>query len=119
MLGSNFLRSLVRDMVAGADDLEIVGELDDQPGAEVELLQAAVRTQPDFVIVAVRAPEVADVHLQLLERRPRMKILAVAAGRDGASLWELQPHRKVFVEISPEMLLHAIRGPDWTVVGVS
>jgi hypothetical protein len=30
VLGSNFVRSLVRDMVADADDLEIVGELDDE-----------------------------------------------------------------------------------------
>src|SRR3954451_6496031 len=118
MLGSNFVRSLVREMVAEADDLEIVGELDDEPGAELTLLEIAMATRPDFVVVAMRAPEVADVHLQLLERCPRTKVLAVAAGSDGASLWELQPQRRLFVEISPETLRKAIRESDWTAAGV-
>lgn len=119
MLGSNFVRSLVRDIVSGADDLEIVGELDDEPGAEHKLLAESERTRPDFVIVALREPEVADVHLRLLERRPLMKVLAVAGqGRD-AHLWELQPERELLGQISPERLLSAIREPDWRHASVS
>ncbi len=119
MLGSNFVRSLVRDIVSGAADLEIVGELDDEPGAERRLLTEAERTQADFVILALREPEVADVHLQLLERRPLMKVLAVAGQGQDAHLWELQPERELLGQISPERLLSAIREPDWRHAGVS
>jgi chemotaxis response regulator CheB len=120
MLGSNFMRSLVRDMVSAAGDLEIVGELDDRPGAEAELVRVAARQHPDFVMLAVREPELADVHFQLLEECPRVKVLAVTGGPAGdAVLWELQPHRKLFGEISPETLLQAFRGPEWRVVNAS
>jgi DNA-binding NarL/FixJ family response regulator len=119
MLGSNFVRSLVHDIVSCSDDLEIVGELRDEPGAERRLLAEAERTQADFVILALREPEVADVHLQLLERRPLMKVLAVAGEGHDAHLWELQPQRELLGQISPERLLSAIREPDWRHAGVS
>jgi DNA-binding NarL/FixJ family response regulator len=119
MFGSNFLRSLVRDIVAAADDLEIVGELDDTPGAESRLLAEAERTKPDFVIVALADPGAAEMHLQLLERRPLMKVLAVAGPEHDAHLWELQPHLEMLGQISPERLLSAIRAPDWRHAGVS
>jgi len=119
MLGSNFLRSLVRDMVSAADDLEIVGELNDEPGAELELLDAAVRLRPDFVIVAVKEPELADVHLKLLEQRPRMKVLAVAGAGHEALLWKLQPTRELVGSMSSERLLKEIRADNWESASVS
>jgi hypothetical protein len=111
------LRSLVREVVSGVDGLEIVGEVDDRSGAERELLELAAVREADFAIVAPQTPEVADIHLQLLARHARMKVLAIANGRDGASLWELQPQWREFVAISPGMLVDAIREADWTVAG--
>jgi DNA-binding NarL/FixJ family response regulator len=119
MFGSNFLRSLVREMLLLASDVEIVGEINDEPGAESTLLYEADRTRPDFVIIGLPEPTVADVHLRLLERRPLMKVLAVTGPRRDAHLWELQPHLEMLGQISPERLLEQIRQPDWRHAGVS
>jgi AmiR/NasT family two-component response regulator len=109
VFGPPFLQSLGRDIVADAADVEIVGELEADPAA----LDRASDTKADFVIVAVRDPELADVHLRLLEQRPRAKVLAVAGGEDEPSLWYLRPHREMLGETSSETLLGAIRRPDW------
>ncbi len=115
VFGSKFLRSLVRDIVAEAGDLEIVGELAAKPG----VLDASADTEADFVIVSVRDPALADIHVQLLDRRPRARVLAVAGSGEEASLWELCPTRTLIGDISPETLLDAIRRPDWRSVRAS
>jgi DNA-binding NarL/FixJ family response regulator len=111
ILGSPFLRSLVRKLLPPVPDVEIVAELD--TGEEARLAATTGETEADFVIVAVREPALSDIHLDLLEQRPRVKVLAVAGNRNDAFLWELRPEHKVYGEISPEALLEAIRRPDW------
>jgi DNA-binding NarL/FixJ family response regulator len=114
VLGPPFLRSLVQEIVADADDVEVVGELD----GDGELLEAAVRTDAGFVIVAVGDPASSEVQLDLLAHRPLTKVLALAGeGRD-AVLWELRPERALLGEISSDRLLSAIRAPDWRTTGV-
>jgi DNA-binding NarL/FixJ family response regulator len=114
VVGPPFLCSLVREIVADADDVEVVGELDDDGG----LIAAVAQRDADFVIVAVGDLAHGDVQLDLLERRPRAKVLALAGeGRD-AVLWELRPQRARLGEISPDTLLAAIRSPDWKAAGV-
>lgn len=114
MLGPPFLRSLVREIVADAADVAVVAELDGDEG----LLEAAVRTDADFVIVAVGDPVGTDVQLDLLERRPLTKVLALAGEGRHAVLWELRPERACLGEISSDTLLSAIRSPDWRATGV-
>ncbi len=109
VFGSKFLRSLVRDIVADAGDVEIVGERDSEPGT----VDAEAATDADFVIVSVRDPALADIHLTLLDQRPSARVLAVAGSGEEASLWELCPTRTRIGDISPETLLGAIRRPDW------
>jgi DNA-binding NarL/FixJ family response regulator len=115
VFGSHFLRSLVRDIVEATPDLELVGEGD----AEREAIDAAAGTPADSVIVAVRDPALAGIHLQLLEQRPLAKVLAVAGRGEEASLWQLCPEQELIGDISPETLLEAIRRPDWKSVHAS
>ena len=116
VFGSHFLQSLVREFVADAADVEIVAELEAEPAA----IEAVSGTEADFVIVAVRNPELADVHLRLLEQRPLAKVLAVAGGEHEPSLWYLRPHREMLGDTSSDTLLGAIRRrPDWMSVHAS
>lgn len=115
VLGSPFLRSLVRTIVADADDLELADELD----PESDVLDAAGRTDADFVIVGVRDLLQQDLYLQLLEQRPRIKVLAVDGEGHDASLWELRPQRTLLGEISAQKLLEAIRSGDWRSAAVA
>ena len=113
MLGPPFLRSLVREIIADADDVEVVSELDHGE----RLLETAAQTEADFVILAVDDAANSDVQLDLLERRPLAKVLALAGRGRNAVLWELRPERVRLGEISSDTLLAAIRSLDWRTTG--
>jgi DNA-binding NarL/FixJ family response regulator len=114
VLGSSFLRSLVREIVAGAEDLEICSEVDaTELDIDSALCDAAAQSDADFVIVALGDRSLDPVYLRLLEERPRAKVLAVAGDGRTAWLWELRPRRTLLGEISPESLLGAIRSTAW------
>jgi DNA-binding NarL/FixJ family response regulator len=115
VFGSHFVRSLVRDIVEATPDLRLVGEGNAEPVA----IDAAAGTAADFVIVSVRDPALAGIHLQLLEERPLARVLAVAGSGEEASLWQLRPEQELIGDISPETLLEAIRRPDWRSVRAS
>jgi DNA-binding NarL/FixJ family response regulator len=115
VFGSHFLRSIVREIVGETPDVEIVGEGE----ASATALAAAAATPADFVVVSVRDSALAAAHLDLLEQRPRARVLALAAIGEDASLWELCPEHELIRDISPEGLREAIRKPDWKSVYVS
>jgi len=115
VFGSLFLRSVVRKVVEETPDVEIVGEGE----ASAAALEAAAGTAADFVVVSVRDSALAAAHLDLLEQRPRARVLALAGIGENASLWELNPGHELIRDISPEGLLDAIRRPDWKSVYVS
>jgi hypothetical protein len=96
-----------------------------------EIVSGVVSMQPDLAVVAVtgraRARQVlaksrADVAvtgldesarqgaLDLLGTLPRLRVVAISPdGREG-TLYELRSHEVCFGELSPELLLAAIRG---------
>lgn len=107
------LRDLVHEIVAHERDLEVVGELEGE-----RLVEEAARVAAQFVIVAVDDPHSTDEYLELLERSPRIRILALSGDGRDAEVWELHPRRLPLGEISPTTLLDAIRAPDWRAAGV-
>ena len=100
------LRELIGEIVAHADDIEVVGELDHRAG----VLDRVERTGATFVIAGPAHPEHDRGWEELLRRRPELRILVVTPrGRDSA-LYELLPHTAPLGELSAETLLSVIRG---------
>jgi DNA-binding NarL/FixJ family response regulator len=99
------LRELIRTVVAEQPDLMVVAELDDglDLGAELE------SNEPDFVIVGTEHGHISTACRALFERRPRLRVLAIATDGDNAVVWELAPRRVLLGELSPDSLLAAIR----------
>jgi hypothetical protein len=86
------LSGIVTELVAGEPDLAIVGEVAD---ADV----AVARFEPD------RATE-------LFEARPGLRLLTISADGRRVSALELRLHERFLGELSPKLLLSAIRQAD-------
>ena len=114
VLAPPLLASLVREIAAQAESLEVVAVVED----DRELVDDVLRTEPDVLIVGLDEYEPGDVYLDLLERRPRLRILALSGHGREAILWELRPQRTALGEISPETLLAAVAAEDWRAAGV-
>jgi DNA-binding NarL/FixJ family response regulator len=108
----HMLRDLIREIVAQEDDLTVAGEIADE-----SLLAAAARVDADFVIVGDDEPGASGRYLDLLEQRPRTKILALSGDGRDAVLWELHPRLVQLGEVSPMTVLAAVRSSDWRQVG--
>jgi DNA-binding NarL/FixJ family response regulator len=104
----SLLREIIAEIIADEDDMEVVGEVSDHDG----LVELAERTDATFVIAGLTHPELDAVYEELLTERPATRVLAV--GREGrrSTLYELRPHAEPVGELSPEMLLAAIRGGE-------
>jgi hypothetical protein len=94
---SRMLREIVRGVLAPEPDLEVVGEVPEP----VELEAAVDRSGATLVILSGDGPAGAD-SWELLERRPRVRVLAVTA--DGR---RISMH---IGELSPASLVAAVRG---------
>jgi len=114
VLAQPLLGSLVREIAAESGRLEIVAVLDD----EAALVDEVLRTEPDVLIVGLDDYERVDLYLDLLESRPRLRILALTGQGRETILWELRPQRTALGEISPETLLAAVAAEDWRAAGV-
>jgi chemotaxis response regulator CheB len=102
------MRELVLATISDQPDIEVVGVLED----EAVILESVEQAHPDFVIVALdeseQRPAICDV---LLERFPRLRILALAAERNSTILyWASLSIRSNQVETSEEGILSALRG---------
>jgi hypothetical protein len=98
----------VQVALAGADDIDLVGELcaGDAP--------AALNAHPaDFAIVGSDDAQLAG---DLLAIAPRLKLLAVIDDGRDAALYELRPQKVALGELSPERLVGIIRGARPAVV---
>jgi DNA-binding NarL/FixJ family response regulator len=100
------LRDLVHEIVSLEGDLEIVGEVGPDSALPAGLA-------PDFVLVGIDDPGRLEAQLAVLQDHPRARILAVSGDGRDAAVCELRPQRVELGEISPTMLLAAIRAPDW------
>lgn len=102
------MREVVRAALSRHADIEVVGEIED----ELEILSAIERTQADCLIVAQeefgRRPPICDF---VFDKYPRMKILAVAPGRDDSVFyWVFMEIRSSRIETSEEGVINSLRG---------
>lgn len=95
---------MVKGILAGAPDIELIGELsmgaiegyDDPLGADVAILGG------DGGVLPRRAHE-------LLKVRPHLRVLAVVRGGREGSLYELRPRETPLGELTSHVLLEAVR----------
>ena len=102
------MREAVRTALSRHDDMEIVGELED----ELEILPALERTQARCLIIAQdelgRRPSICDA---VFDKYPHMKILAVAQGSDDSVFyWVFMEIRLSRIETSEDGVINALRG---------
>src|SRR5258708_26024707 len=102
------MRELVMATISDQPDIEIVGVLENEPS----ILEMVEQSHPEFLIIALdhsdERPHICDV---LLDRFPRMRILALAAERDSSiSYWVSLDIRSSRIENSEDGILNALRG---------
>jgi DNA-binding NarL/FixJ family response regulator len=99
------LRAIVKEVMSDEDDLEIVDE--DDGDAAV----ATIREGGACVVITQRDDRAGQSIDRFLGAGPGVRVLALSTdGRDGA-VYELQPEKHLLGEISPPLLLAAIRDP--------
>jgi DNA-binding NarL/FixJ family response regulator len=99
------LRDIVKDIVGGEGDMEVVGELADQE----RVLATALDRRTDFLIVGLESGEMPEVFEDLVSLDPGVEVLAVARDGRQSFLYKLQPHLTELGELSPDLLLDTIR----------
>jgi DNA-binding NarL/FixJ family response regulator len=100
------LCDIVRETVQHQSDMTVVGEFG--PGAAFQA--ATKQIGADVVIVGTTTPDDITIPGQLLAVLPRARVLALAVGGRSAVMYELRPHRTELGEVSPQVLVDAIRG---------
>ena len=100
------LMDIIGNIVASQPDMEIVGSV----ARGRSLLRAADRSRADVIVLARNDPGEGQ-HDELLYAHCRLKVIEI--GREGrqGSLYELRPSRLSLGELSPAVLLQAIRAP--------
>ncbi|SED65529.1 hypothetical protein SAMN05519104_4017 [Rhizobiales bacterium GAS188] len=99
------LVGIVKDVIASQEDIDVAGEVEGHAG----LLEAAIRTQADVVVLREPAGSATEVYRELLYGRPRLKILAITADGRRGFLHDLQPRVVALGEMSSTSLVDTIR----------
>jgi DNA-binding NarL/FixJ family response regulator len=101
------IRELVMATISDQPDIEIVGEIQQEP----ELEHAVEEARPDFVIVALeRSNRLSDACKTILRNHPRMRVIAIASDRNSSMLyWTSLSIESSQIEASEAGLLSAIR----------
>lgn len=102
------MRELILETVRLQPDIEVVAEVQN----EADIVRTVDEKRPDYLIVALdefdKYPAVCDV---LLHRYPRMKVLALAAGRNvSLFFWASFNVESISVEPSEDGILSTLRG---------
>jgi hypothetical protein len=106
------LAGIVRDLVDAAPGLRIAAEYP----IGVDPVDAVTETGADFVIMSSKPGWEREVGA-LMRRHPRVRTLGLAADGRTGTIYELRPHARRLGELTPEVLLGAIRAePNWTPV---
>jgi hypothetical protein len=97
---------IVRNIIARHEDLVLAGEVAGHDG----LLPAARAAKADVLLLVEPASGEACTYEPLLYGRPCLKVLAITAdGREGF-LHKLRPEVIPLGELSPDVIVEAIRG---------
>jgi DNA-binding NarL/FixJ family response regulator len=101
------MREILRTALSRHADVEVVGEVED----ELEILATLERTHADCLVIAQEEfgrPPICDF---VLDKYPRMKILAVSPGSDDSVFyWMFMEIRSTRLETSSEGVINALRG---------
>jgi hypothetical protein len=106
---SGILHDVIRGIVEGQNDLRVVADLADRKG----LARTIADTDTHFVIWQADG-ELSEPFPDLVERVPRLKVLAVESEGRRSYLWEMRPTRARLGELSPERLICALRAAEGT-----
>jgi DNA-binding NarL/FixJ family response regulator len=100
------LGEIVREIVSHQPDLEIAGEVGDSCE-----LRSLIEPASANVVIACLAdePSLGDTYPELLDHHSRLKLLAVHGDGRHASLFRLRPERLPIGDLSPDVLVEAIR----------
>lgn len=95
------LQGILADALAKEEDMELIPyeAAGFAPGADV----------PDAIVCQIEEPLDVALPDRLLRSMPRARVLLVAETGDQAVLYELQPVRRVFLNVSVTQLIGAIR----------
>jgi DNA-binding NarL/FixJ family response regulator len=94
------MHQIIENAMVGQPDLEVVSS------DRGSLADAVEQCRADAVITGGDDPQMACA---LLERHPRVKVLAVVADGRETLLYEFRPRRARLGELSPAALLEAVR----------
>ena len=109
------MRELVLETIIEQPDIEIVAEIQN----ENEIVQLVDELRPDFLIIALDAPnQRPSLSEELLRRYPEMKILALASERNISMFsWASLEIHTNSVETSQAGILGSLRGETQNVGG--
>jgi len=93
---------MLTDVIAREPDMQVI---------PFELAQdvASTPNEPDVMVCEIENPLDPGLAARLLSQAPRAHLLMVANAGDRAVLYELQPRRQVFLNVSMDEVVHAIR----------
>jgi chemotaxis response regulator CheB len=100
------LRQIVREAVATAPDIDVVGDL---PGS-LEHLDGVIAARPDVVVVNREDASDAAV-ARLLRECGGIRVLGVSPDGAQTTRYEMRPHQVPLGELGPAALVALIRGP--------
>jgi DNA-binding NarL/FixJ family response regulator len=102
---SPMLREIMRGIVAGRSGITVAAEYP-KVGS---LLDVVDEHQADVVLFGDDSPGLSSECRELLETRPRVKLMLVSAEGRRTTLHELRPYREPLGEVSPDELVDVIR----------
>ena len=105
---SHLLSGVVSGIVAGHAGLEIVGD-----ASADDMLTAIDTLRPSVVLLGTDDAGCANGPLALLRaRHPLLRVVAIDSNGRAAAAHEPGAAPRVVAEVSPDMLLQLLRGPD-------
>ena len=99
------LRDILSDAVAREPDMEIVATAE----TEADLESAMGRAQPDVVVTGAHGPEAGAIVSDVRRIAPSVVVVAIAQKGDRATLYSPESPPLEIPDISPGVLLKAIR----------
>jgi hypothetical protein len=105
---SPLLSTLVTEAVSRRVELLLLAQFDARDG----LAQRLAALNPQMVVIGLGPGESDDLGAALLAHVPRAKILLISCGGEYAYVYEMQPHRGVLFDFSPDTLAAAIFASD-------
>jgi hypothetical protein len=93
---------MLTDVIAREPDMQLIP-------FELAPEVATTRDEPDVMVCEIANPLDRALAARLLSQAPHAHLLMVANAGDQAVLYELQPRRQVFPDVSMDQIIRAIR----------